>query len=519
MGKSKNCFRSFLILVIGLSLVFAAACAEVRVNTIPAPPPTAKLRVYIQVLTTTENVYWKLPHKVFEQKTIRGTGDMFREKGIYEVVSQEDIKAALGGRQVLMKTDWSKKNWTLARQVGRALHAEYAVLVERSQAMGMVYYEMILINTETEKKFRVLAMAPARMYIDAEEYEKLFRTFYRELFRSAKEDMLATAIRKGRLERTGPSIQLTNRPPLPSDSAAMAEPRQSQSVPPMKSSPVEKQAVVAKPETLKAPPLPTPFVQPSPAEKPAGIAKAQTPKTSPPPVSPLSSSAGPTVAKRETPKSPPPPAPFVQPSPAGKAAGIAKAETPKTSPPPVSPLSTSAEPAVAKASVLEISSSPSPDQSSSFTAESHVDLEEALQAETQVEGRRKLAVYDLDAVEQYKIVALILSEALREELLKLHLFHLVNRENIVKVLEEMAFQQTGLVDEKEAVKAGKGLAVQQIVLGRYGTLGKISVLQAKRLDVETQGALAIGSLKCDVGREDELLQHMAELAKQISGEK
>lgn len=125
----------------------------------------------------------------------------------------------------------------------------------------------------------------------------------------------------------------------------------------------------------------------------------------------------------------------------------------------------------------------------------------------------------MEATEQHKIVALILSEALREELLKQDDFRLVNRENMVKVLEEMALQQTGLVDEKEAIRAGKGLAVQQIVLGRYGTLGKIAVLQVKRLDVETQGALGAGSLKCDVGREEELLLHMADLAKAILGKK
>jgi hypothetical protein len=263
------------------------------------------------------------------------------------------------------------------------------------------------------------------------------RIFHRELFRTAKEDMLATAIRKGRLAA-------------------------------VKSSPVEKPAVVAKPETPKSSPPSAPMVQPPPPEKPKAMAKAEIPITPPAPVPPLSTSAETRVP---------------QPSPPG------------------------------------LSLSPSPDPSSSFTAESRVDLEKALQAETQVEGRRRLAVYDLEAAEQYKVVALILSEALREELLRLDHFQLVNRENIVKVLEEMALQQTGLVDEKEAVKAGKGLAVQQIVLGRYGTLGKVSILQAKRLDVETQGSLGIGSLKCDLGREDELLQHMAELARRIAGRK
>jgi hypothetical protein len=70
--------------------------------------------------------------------------------------------------------------------------------------------------------------------------------------------------------------------------------------------------------------------------------------------------------------------------------------------------------------------------------------------------------------------------------------------------------------EKEAARAGRGLAAQQIVLGRYGILGKNSIVQAKRVDVETQGTLGLGTLRCDVGREDELLEHMTELAKEIA---
>jgi hypothetical protein len=427
MDKVKNRFKSFLALALLLSLVYAAGCAEVRLHTIPAPPPTAKLRVYIQAFTSPENVHWKIPHPVFEKNIMRGTTKVLQGKGIYEVISQDDIKMALGGRQARMKKDWSRKNWALAREVGRAVHAEYALFVSRTklvenQNTGTVFNEMILVNTETGKKFRVVGQAPARWYIGVEEYKRMSRTFHRELFRNAKEDMLATAIRKGRLERATPS-EMTSRPALPPLSAVPTETKSSVPIPPAKSSPLEKPAVVAKPGT---------------------------------------------------PKSPPPPG---------------------------------------------IPSSSSPDPSSSFTAESRVDLEKTLRAEIQVEGRRRLAVYDLEAVEQYKVVALILSEALREELLRLDHFQLVNRENIVKVLGEMALQQTGMVDEKEAIKAGKGLAVQQIVLGRYGALGKVSILQAKRLDVETQGALGMGSLKCDFGREEELLQHMAELARKITGNK
>ncbi len=38
-------------------------------------------------------------------------------------------------------------------------------------------------------------------------------------------------------------------------------------------------------------------------------------------------------------------------------------------------------------------------------------------------------------------------------------------------------------------------------------------------EMETQSDLAIGSLKCEAGREDQLLQHMADLAREISKEK
>jgi hypothetical protein len=76
---------------------------------------------------------------------------------------------------------------------------------------------------------------------------------------------------------------------------------------------------------------------------------------------------------------------------------------------------------------------------------------------------------------------------------------------------------TGLVDEKQAVKVGKGLAANQIVMGRYGALGKTTILQAKRVDVESQGTLAMGSLRCSQGQEDELLVQMSDLARKLAG--
>ena len=144
-----------------------------------------------------------------------------------------------------------------------------------------------------------------------------------------------------------------------------------------------------------------------------------------------------------------------------------------------------------------------------------VNLSKAFEAETAAKGRTQLAVYDLDSAKHLKIVALILSEALREELFRLGNFILVNRENMNRVLQEIKLGQTGLIDEKQAVQAGKVLAVSQIIVGRLASIGKSSLLQAKRIDTETHSTVAISSLKCKKGKEEVLLDRMKELAGKL----
>jgi hypothetical protein len=61
-------------------------------------------------------------------------------------------------------------------------------------------------------------------------------------------------------------------------------------------------------------------------------------------------------------------------------------------------------------------------------------------------------VYDFDAVERLSVVALILTDALREELFILRRFLLVNSENMMQVMRELKLQHSGLVDEKEFVQ-------------------------------------------------------------------
>ena len=84
-------------------------------------------------------------------------------------------------------------------------------------------------------------------------------------------------------------------------------------------------------------------------------------------------------------------------------------------------------------------------------------------------------------------------------------------------MNEMGLQQSGLVEEKQAVQAGKGLAARQIIMGRLGVLGKRFVLQAKRIGVQSMGTVALGSLSCQLGKEEEMLARISELAQKLIG--
>jgi hypothetical protein len=435
MGKAETWSKRHLILAVLLLPLFAAACAEVRLNMIPAPPPTAKLRVFVHPVSgPTFKGGWETPHEKWATNQFRAVRKFLKETGIYELPTKEEF-ASVVGKKTFSSWDWSRKDWSLARQVGQALHTDYAMIMERTHFRDAKYFETVLINVETGKRFKVFFRIGNEPWHRGE-WKKINWVAYKEIFRDAKNDLMGTAIRKGRL-----TAQLKAEPlPTPLESLTPVPPPPAPATEP---APVEKPPVIAKPEPSKIPPT---TVAPSPA-----------------PVVPRVPKVPPSVAVV-------PPAPMVSEKP-------------------------SALPQMGR----------------------EVDFEKVLQEETMAAGRTQLAVYDIDAIEPFKIAALILSEALREELFQLGRFTLVNRENIVKVLEEMALQQTGLVDEKEAVKAGRGLAAQQIVLGRYGILGKTSVLQTKRVDVETQGTLALGSLKCDLGKEDEMLQHMPQLARKLAG--
>ena len=396
-----------------------AGCAEVQVRTLPPPPPTPKIRVFVEAITGPG--MWKMPVEEYSKKVPKFVGRVLAETGIFEMASMENSKSVLVDSRPPTKEEWSKKDWELARRVGKGLHADYAIFVCRSKVKKQIFWDMTFLNVATGKKYRSVSQVPAKRYLDQEEYAKMFKIKYRQIFREAKNDMLVTAIQKSHVASLISPVQPAGGPP-PAPSVA------------------------EKPKSPDSGRLPSVPVPPAPEPPPLQISR-------------------PAVEEEPLP------------------------------------------------SVAEGKEEP-PEDLAGVTV---LDLEKELAAKSKTDSRRRLAVYDLETIESLRVVGLILSEALREELNRLGHFALVNRENLVQVLKEIELQMSGLVDEKQAVKVAKGLAASQIVMGRYGALGKTGILQVKRIDVESQGTLAMGSLKCSQGKEDELLAQMAELARKLAG--
>jgi hypothetical protein len=205
MSGKRRSFLGVFISVGFLLTVSLSSWAEVRLNKTPPPPPTAKLRVFVLPLTGSPPPNgWTKPHAEFARNQFRATRTTLEGTGIYEMPTREEVRAVVG-QQVFTPSDWKKNGWALPKQVGQALFADYVFVVERDFNSGFKFFQTLLMNLATGKEFRVSFRVPkGREHRD--EWQQIGRVAYAELFREAKNDMLATALRKGHPSR-GPSLR------------------------------------------------------------------------------------------------------------------------------------------------------------------------------------------------------------------------------------------------------------------------------------------------------------------------
>ena len=462
-----------IILLILFSLY---ACAQTRVGTIPAPPPSTKLRVFIIPVTGDPphlsgraSGHWGTPHKEYKKRTFHAVSRFLQGTGIYEVVSEKDMHAVVG-TQEFAHWQWLQNDLSLVKQVGKELHADYAIIVVRNfVGVGFNFqFQMACVNLESGRQYTASGISTSTSFENRtevlSEQMKLIRRLYRKLFYDAKGDMLATALRKG--QAIPPKIM--RKPPLPDTRLSLAPPTQPSPKPVLETPEVPQKATISKPvEEVKTALTKEPLKAKTPVEK--------------------STTPGSVIAKpteSTTKKSIP---------------DVRKDTVTAKVPAKTSPISSSDVPAAEKRQAFE------------------KNLEQELRGEKSKSDKSRLVVYDFDATERLNVVSLILTEALREELFILGQFMLVNRENMLQVMHELKLQQSGMVDEKQVIQLGKWLAANEAVTGKLAVLGNFYILQAKRTNIQTMGTLALGSLRCAAGHEDELLAGMPDLARKLVG--
>ncbi len=163
-------------------------------------------------------------------------------------------------------------------------------------------------------------------------------------------------------------------------------------------------------------------------------------------------------------------------------------------------------------------------QAKTYDVAPKADIEKCLQIPLQastvpspVPEKMKVAVLDFtNPNEEHKELALAIANNLQTKLIGLKNYTIIVRgESLTKVIEELAFQQTGVVDEKTAVEVGKQLGAKFVITGNVMKPGSFYNVNAILIDVET--GTAINAASINAKGKDRILKMIPELALKLTG--
>lgn len=112
-----------------------------------------------------------------------------------------------------------------------------------------------------------------------------------------------------------------------------------------------------------------------------------------------------------------------------------------------------------------------------------------------------IAVADLAGKNVSAMDAAIVSDFLRTELVKTRVFTVLDRQNMERILGEQKFQMSGCTSDECAVRMGKILNVQGIVVGTFSKFLGTYYINVSFVDVETGEIIAAEAVECSSGKE------------------
>ena len=192
------------------------------------------------------------------------------------------MKEVLGGQNPSYR-EMTQNKWALTKKIGKAFHAEYVFVIERSaepDKMGGIdiYYGINLINTSSGKLFQTRARLDTFDRASSERMAEIIKKLYGTVFLSAKNDMFETAIRKSEniyfQDKEIASAPKPEPPVIPQ--VPKTKPQAPPKIPDKPVTPPESKLIAAapKPQTpvIQQAPKAIPQAQPAVPEKPVSTA-------------------------------------------------------------------------------------------------------------------------------------------------------------------------------------------------------------------------------------------------------
>ena len=110
----------------------------------------------------------------------------------------------------------------------------------------------------------------------------------------------------------------------------------------------------------------------------------------------------------------------------------------------------------------------------------------------QLQTRVSIAVNDLSGKGLDQSTAEICSDRLRNELVKTGVFRVMERGEMLTILKEQGFQQSGACDDKACiVEAGRLLGVERIIAGSIGKVENFYTISLRIIEIKTAEIISV----------------------------
>ncbi len=129
--------------------------------------------------------------------------------------------------------------------------------------------------------------------------------------------------------------------------------------------------------------------------------------------------------------------------------------------------------------------------------------------------KTRIAIVDLKPDGIKASEARKISELLRTDLINTGQYIVIERSQIDALLKEHGFAQIGVTDESSAVKLGRMLAAQKILIGTAMKLGDSIVITGRVVDIEK--GIAERGARVAVKKEEDLIDSASDFMAQLTG--